>query len=133
VFSCTSAASAFWILGTASVQIAQVVYLILYFAAYRALGDTGERHCIQVVVLVFGAITSAAVFLYSFIPPDGADEELGWFISVLLGADVAAISLALCLGEASAVHNAPFSTSLKQHLQKHEPALRDALAVPGGA
>lgn len=117
VFSCTSAASAFWVLGTISAQLAQILYLVLYWAAFRACADVTRWKLARRLVLTFGAFISVGGLLYSFIPPDDLEISKVSFMSGLLILDVVAVGAAWCLGHASAAQCSPPCTNpLKQHL-----------------
>lgn len=117
VFSCTSASSAFWILSTISAQLAQILYLILYWAAFRASAGTHRRWLVRKLVLSLGVVVSIGGLIYSLIPPDSIEVSTAAFVSGLLLVDVVAVGSAWCLGHASATQRGIPSNPLKEHLE----------------
>lgn len=104
VFLCTSAAGGFWLLTAVSSQATQFVYLIIYAAAWVALG--GSRGMGYSVFLLIGVCTSFGALVYGFIPPKETSMALVVFMPLLAACDVVLLVTAYCVGRC-ADHQAP--------------------------
>lgn len=101
VFLCTSAAGAYWVLGTISTQLAQILYLVLYCAALRVPGHRSRWKKNRKLVIIFGALVSAAGLVYSFIPPKDVKFSGLAFAGSLLLVDAIIVGGAWCLATAA--------------------------------
>lgn len=146
VFLCTSAAGGFWLLTAVSSQVTQVVYLVIYAAAWIALG--GARGVGTSVFLLIGGLVSFGALVYGFIPPKETSMSLALFLPLLATCDVVILGAAYLIGR-SADHKAPAyqdetpeplavqlqGPDLLKDLRQVElrPQLGDPLPIPGAS